>query len=120
MKIAITSTGETLESDMDPHFGRALYYLILDTENGGIVEAINNNENVNASGGAGTSATQVMAHHEVRVVISGNYGPNASRGLHAFNIKMMQSPVKKIKEVLADYQSGNLKEVMDATVEGHH
>ena len=32
MKIIITSTGETLESEFDQRFGRCAYFCVLDTE----------------------------------------------------------------------------------------
>jgi len=120
MKIAISSTGETLSSDLDPRFGRAAYYLIIDTETEKIIESINNLENVNITGGAGTSAAQLVANKNVEAVISGNYGPNASRGLASFEIKMFQSNVKKITEVIADLKAGTLIEVKSATVPGSH
>ena len=32
MKIAVSSTGKTLESAIDPRFGRCAYFMIIDTE----------------------------------------------------------------------------------------
>jgi len=32
MKIAISSSGTTLESDIDPRFGRAQNFIVIDTE----------------------------------------------------------------------------------------
>jgi len=119
MKIAITSTGTEMNSDLDPRFGRAQYFIIYDIENNKIVEVINNNSNLNASGGAGTSAAQVIADNDATTVISGNFGPNASKGLLAFGIKMYQSDVQKIEEVVAAYQAGTLVEISGATVAGH-
>jgi predicted Fe-Mo cluster-binding NifX family protein len=43
MKIAITSLGQDLNSQIDPRFGRAAYILIVDTVHNG-VEAIDNSE----------------------------------------------------------------------------
>ena len=54
MKIAITSTGQTLDSQVDPRFGRAAYFIIVDTETMEF-ETIEN-QNVNASGGAGVKS----------------------------------------------------------------
>ena len=33
MKIAVTSTGRELDSPVDPRFGRAAYFLVVDSEN---------------------------------------------------------------------------------------
>jgi predicted Fe-Mo cluster-binding NifX family protein len=47
LKIAITSKGKDLDSQMDPRFGRATYILIVDTLNHGF-KVLDNSENVNA------------------------------------------------------------------------
>jgi len=44
MKVAVTSQGDTLDSQVDPRFGRAAYILIVDTETLEF-EAFDNNEN---------------------------------------------------------------------------
>jgi len=51
MKICVTSQGNVLESNVDPRFGRANYFIIIDPENMGF-EAIEN-PNVGSMGGAG-------------------------------------------------------------------
>jgi len=47
MKIAITSLGRDLNSQVDPRFGRAAYILIVNTVDNG-VEVLDNSENINA------------------------------------------------------------------------
>ncbi len=32
MKIAVTSQGDTLDSQLDPRFGRAAFFIVVDTE----------------------------------------------------------------------------------------
>ena len=34
MKLAVTSQGNNLQSSLDPRFGRARYFVIVDTETG--------------------------------------------------------------------------------------
>ena len=34
MKIVITAKGEGLDSELDPRFGRAQYFIVMDTETG--------------------------------------------------------------------------------------
>ena len=51
MKIAITATGKTLDSQVDPRFGRAAWFIVADSDSMEF-EAIAN-DNVNAAGGAG-------------------------------------------------------------------
>ena len=75
MNIAITSTGETLESTSDPRFGRAQYFIIVDTETGDF-RAIRN-PNIDAMGGAGIQSAQLVAKEGIEAVVTGSCGPNA-------------------------------------------
>lgn len=118
MKICITATGKTLSDELDPRFGRAQNYLMYDTETKALTSLAN--ENIDAAGGAGTAAAQLMSKADVSAVISGNFGPNASTGLNALHITMYTSPVITIEEVLAKFAAGQLTKVTSATVAGKH
>ncbi len=120
MKIAITTQGKDLSDMLDPRFGRAQYFMIYDLEKNEVLEVVDNSSGVNAAGGAGTSAAQVIANKGAEVVISGNYGPNAVIGLNGFEIKMYTSPVDNISNVIESFKAGKLKEVSNATVKGKH
>lgn len=120
MKIAITTQGNNLEDMLDPRFGRAQYFMIYDTEKKEVLEVIDNTAGVNAAGGAGTTAAQLVANKDAVAVISGNYGPNASLGLNGFEIKMYTSPVDKISNIIENFNAGKLSEVTAATVRGQH
>ncbi len=56
MKIAITSTGPTLDDPVDPRFGRCAYFVIVKT-NDMSFEAFDN-ESIALGGGAGIQAAQ--------------------------------------------------------------
>ena len=59
MKVAITSKGKSLDSEVDPRFGRAAFILVVDTESFEF-EALDNSENVNAFKGAGIQAASMV------------------------------------------------------------
>ena len=59
MKIAVTSQGTSLDSQVDPRFGRAAYILIVDTETFEF-EVLDNKENANALKGAGIQAASMV------------------------------------------------------------
>ena len=63
MKIAVTSQGKTLDSKLDPRFGRASFILIVDTETLEF-EAFDNAKNKNAFKGAGIQAAAMIADME--------------------------------------------------------
>jgi predicted Fe-Mo cluster-binding NifX family protein len=86
VKLAITSSGPTLDSQVDPRFGRAQYLLIVNTETLDL-EAIEN-PNVTAGGGAGVQAAQMVVSRGAEAVLTGNCGPNAYRTLSAADIEV--------------------------------
>jgi len=86
MKIAITSTGETLDSRVDPRFGRAAWFIIVDSDSMEF-EAVAN-DNVSAVGGAGISSAKVVIDKGAQAVLTGNCGPNAHRSLAAGGVKV--------------------------------
>jgi predicted Fe-Mo cluster-binding NifX family protein len=72
MKIAITSTGNNLDSKIDSRFGRCSYFVVYDDETQAIEFIPNpNKENVE---GAGPASVQVVASRGVKKVISGEFG----------------------------------------------
>jgi len=74
MKIAVTTSGNTLDSPLDQRFGRAAKFLIydLDTDN---FQVVDNQQNLNLSGGAGIQSGQNIAKAGVEAVITGHVGP---------------------------------------------
>ena len=76
MKIAISSQGNFPDSNVDPRFGRAKYFIIYDTETDSF-DVIDNVQNIQAAQGAGIQAAQNVANQNVELVISGNLGPKA-------------------------------------------
>ena len=62
MKVAITSTGNTLESKLDQRFGRCAFFTVYDTETKGLEFIPNPNKDVQE--GAGPASVQLVASHE--------------------------------------------------------
>ncbi len=60
MKIAVTSKGTELDSQVDPRFGRAEYIIIVESESFDF-EVIDNKENANAMRGAGIQAASMIS-----------------------------------------------------------
>ena len=82
MKLCITSQGPDLSSKVDPRFGRARYFVLYDDESGAF-EVVDNEQNVNAAGGAGVQSATTLAETGFAWVISGHMGPKANYVLKA-------------------------------------
>jgi len=117
MKIAITAKGNSLESEIDPRFGRCSHFLVIDIDTMKF-EPISN-ESAMASGGAGIQAAQTVAKTEVKAVVTGNMGPNAFQTLSAAGIKVFIGANGTIKEAIEKYKKGELKETEAPNVGSH-
>jgi predicted Fe-Mo cluster-binding NifX family protein len=117
MKICISSTGEDLNSQVDPKFGRCSYFLIVDTDTMSF-ESISN-ENAMTSGGAGIQAAQTLFKAGVEVVLTGNIGPNAFQTLSAAGILVCTGANGIVKDVIEKYKKGELKKTKSASVSSH-
>jgi len=76
MGIAITSTGKGLESDIDPRFGRAAYFIIFDDETMAF-EAVENTQNLNLAQGTGIQAGKTIIDNNVNNRRSKTHGGNS-------------------------------------------
>lgn len=118
MKIAITSKGTTLDSEVDPRFGRAGYFLIVDTETLNF-EVVDNNKNVNAFKGAGIQAATAIGGKGAEVLLTGYCGPNAFTTLKAAGVKVVNDAAGTIKEAVKAFNEGRLSFAEDANTDGH-
>ena len=116
MKVAISSAGKTIESDIDIRFGRCPYFLIIDTETNK-TKAIENTAKAQA-GGAGISAAELVANKKVEAIITANVGPRAFQVFQQLKIKIYQAQ-GKIKQAIENLKKGKLKEITSETGPQH-
>ncbi|MFO7868511.1 MAG: NifB/NifX family molybdenum-iron cluster-binding protein [Bacteroidales bacterium] len=72
MKIAIASTGKTVDSKIDARFGRCSYFAFYDEESKD-VEFLEN-EQKNSLQGAGPATVQFVASQNADKIVSGEFG----------------------------------------------
>ncbi len=118
MKVAVTSKGTSLDSQVDPRFGRAAYILIVDTETFEF-EILDNAQNVNAFKGAGIQAASMVSDKGADVLITGYCGPNAFKALNAAGVKVASDADGTIKEAVEKFNAGRFSFSDSANVEGH-
>lgn len=118
MKIAVSAAGPGIDAQTDQRFGRCGYFVIVDSET--MKEESVENGSSMASGGAGTSAGQLIAEKGVEVVLTGNCGPNAFGVLNAAGIKVVTGVSGTVREAVERYKKGEFKENDSANVSDHH
>jgi predicted Fe-Mo cluster-binding NifX family protein len=118
MKIAVSSSGNNLDSQIDPRFGRCAYFVVADTENMNF-EAFDN-ESIALGGGAGIQASQFVAAKGAKAILTGNVGPNAVKTLTAAGLEIFLGQSGTVREALDRYKSGDLKSTSTPNVADHH
>ncbi len=118
MRIAITSQGQDLEGDVDQRFGRAPWFLIIDTDTMEF-DAVKNTQSMDLPQGAGIQAAQNVANSKPDAVLTGNCGPKAFKVLGAAGIQVYIGVKGKIKEAVQAFLNGEYKASSEANVEGH-
>lgn len=117
MKIVITATGKTMDSPVDQRFGRAAYFVVVDTET--MDFAVIDNENVAAAGGAGISSAKAVIDAGAEAVLTGNCGPNAERTLTAAGAKLYTGVTGTVAEAVELFKGGKLTEAAGPNVQEH-
>ena len=117
MKIAISSSGKTLDSRLDPRFGRCVCFVIVNLAD--MSYETFDNQSAAQSGGVGIQAAQFLADENVKAVITGHVGPNAVQTLSTAGIDIFAEQQGTIKEVVERYKSGRLKPTVQSTVGSH-
>ena len=118
MKLVVTTSGETLESAIDPRFGRAAKFILFDTETD-LFEVVDNTQNLNASQGAGIQSAETVARLGAQYLITGHCGPKAFRTLQAADIQVIIGVEGIVSEAVELFKAGGLKASSAPDVEGH-
>ncbi len=117
MKIAVTSVGRTMDAQVDPRFGRAACFVVVDTQSMEF-QAVEDS-NVDAGGGAGISAVKVVIDAGAKAVLTGNCGPNAERTLRAGNVKLYTGVTGTVAEAVEQFKAGKLTKATGPNVQSH-
>ncbi len=118
MKVAITVQGRDLDSAVDPRFGRAQSFLLVDTATGEWT-VHDNVQNVDAAQGAGVQAAQTIVQSGAAAVLSGNVGPKAFAVLQAAGVAIHLGASGTARHTLDEWRGGRLRLATEANVQGH-
>lgn len=105
MKIAVSSTGPSLDAPMDERFGRCPCFVIADSA-GSDIDPVSN-PCATQGHGAGIQAARLVAEKGVAVVLTGRCGPNASDTLAAAGVSVVIGCGGTVRDVLERYRAEN-------------
>lgn len=100
MKVVIASTGNSMNSDLDKHFGRCTYFVIYDSESKSVEFIPNPYKDFEE--GAGEASVQLMAAKNVNKIVSGEFGQKIKPLLDSMKIQMIvfKEQNKKISDII--------------------
>ena len=116
MKIAVTSVGAQMDAQVDPRFGRAAYFAMIDTETMAF-EALENA--CPAAGGAGINSAKVVIDAGAKALLTGHCGPNAERTLRAGGVALYTGVAGTVAEAVERFKAGQWQEAAGPNVESH-
>jgi predicted Fe-Mo cluster-binding NifX family protein len=107
-KVAVSSEGPTLDDRVDPRFGRAAGFVVVDIETMA-VEYVDNGTSQAMAQGAGIQAAENVANAGAQVLLTGFVGPKAFTALSAAKVGIGQDvDGMTVREAIEKYKNGDV------------
>ena len=116
MKISVSARGESLDSEVDPRFGRTAGFVLFDSESGS-AEYLDNSAQQDSAKGTGVKAAQLIAKAGAEALITGQLGPNAAQFLRKSGIKIYACTSGTVREAIQMLQENGLEELADDDIQ---
>jgi len=118
-KIAVSSEGPDMDARVDPRFGRAAGFIIIDPDTMAFEYVDNGSSQVMAQG-AGIQAAEIVAATGARVLLTGFVGPKAFQALNAAGITIGQNVDNlTVREAFQRFQAGDVPVADAPNSRGH-
>ena len=103
--LAVSSEGPTLEAAVDPRFGRAAGFVVVDASDN--VSYLDNGGSQAMSHGAGIEAARRIAEAGAAVLLTGVVGPKAASALAAAGVAVVEGMEGlTVGQAVAKYRAG--------------
>jgi len=103
--IAISSEGPTLDDAVDPRFGRAAGFVLVDAAQA--LRYLDNGAAQTMAQGAGIEAARRIAEAGATVLLSGVVGPKAAQALSAVGVTVVEGmDAMTVGQAVAKYRAG--------------
>lgn len=118
-KIAITSEGPLLDDALDPRFGRAAGFILVDSQTLDF-KYLDNGASQAMAQGAGIQAAENISRAGAKVLLTGYVGPKAFMALQAVGIKVAQNLENiTVRQAVERYNAGQVEWAQAPNREGH-
>jgi predicted Fe-Mo cluster-binding NifX family protein len=118
-KIAVSSEGPTLDQAVDPRFGRAAGFMIVDPTDMSF-DYVDNGGSQTMAQGAGIQAAETVVRSGAKVVLTGYVGPKAFHALQTAGIQIGQNlDHMKVGEAVQAYLDGRVDAAQAPNSGGH-
>ncbi|MBI5604825.1 MAG: NifB/NifX family molybdenum-iron cluster-binding protein [Deltaproteobacteria bacterium] len=118
MKIAISAKGKTLSAEIDPRFGRAAFFILVNPETMHYA-VVENKQNLHLPQGAGIQAAQIIVESGANILLTGNCGPKAFQVLKATGIKVAVGISGTLMDAVTQFKQDKINYAETPNVEGH-
>lgn len=103
MKIAVTAVDDHLDAPVDSRFGRAAFFLIVNSDS--LEYKSIPNPNIDALGGAGIQSAQLVINNGITSLLTGKCGPKAFQALSSAGIQIYEEVTGTVREALEAFQN---------------
>jgi predicted Fe-Mo cluster-binding NifX family protein len=118
-KIAVTSEGPDLDDALDPRFGRAAGFIVVDPQTLEF-EYLDNGASQTMAQGAGIQAAENVANSGAKAVLTGYVGPKAFKALTAVGIRVGQNLENMtVRQAVEAFVSGRVAWAQQPNRQGH-
>ncbi len=117
MNVIVSSQGKDLDSKISPVFGRAPWFILVDTDD--MSYETFENPSISQSSGAGIMAAQIVLKKDLASDLSANDGPNAIQVLQAGSVSCYIAKNGTVKENVEAFINKKLEKMGSATAKNH-
>jgi predicted Fe-Mo cluster-binding NifX family protein len=118
-KIAISSEGPGLDEALDPRFGRAAGFMVVDPQTLDF-QYVDNGSSQAMAQGAGIQAAEHVANSGAKYVLTGYVGPKAFKALQAAGIQIAQNLADvTVREAIAMFADNKVEWARQPNRAGH-
>lgn len=119
MKLIVTAQGPEKTAEVDPRFGRARYFIVFDDETESY-ESLDNQEQVDATQGAGVQAAQNVVTSRASAVLTGHCGPKAFQILNVADVAVYSGVTGTVEEAVQAWREGRFEKLSQPDGTPHH